>query len=162
EIQFDEEILSESTENQLAEYYQINLDRYRVWHSRSMGEHSFSFNSTQFSTTPQWDDIELEPGVQLRLVRLKAPVANFVYPAPGLRRRNNPALPVDSLKSAPPPDFPRRPPPPPAGPRERPAPAIYIQCAAETTQREAALAQHRIKLDNELAKLQAESDATLA
>src|SRR5262249_48779619 len=48
------------------------------------------------------------------------------------------------------------------GPRERPAPAIYIQCAAETTQREAALAQHRIKLDNELAKLQAESDATLA
>jgi heavy metal sensor kinase len=160
EIQFDEEILSESTENQLAEYYQINLDRYRVWHSRSMGEHSFSFNSTQFSTTPQWADVELEPGVQLRLVRLKAPVANFVYP-PGPPPRNKPGPPVDSL-SGPPPDFSRRLPPPSAGPRERPAPAIYIQCAAETTQRDAALAQHRIKLDNELAKLQAESDATLA
>src|SRR5206468_3489795 len=45
---------------------------------------------------------------------------------------------------------------------QRASPAIFIQCAAETVERDAAVALHRAQLVDELDNLQKESKATLA
>jgi heavy metal sensor kinase len=125
-----------------------------------MGDNfSFPFNVSEFVTRepliPKWDDVKLPTGVSLRRVTYKTFVAGYRFPPP------NPAKPRPNGR------MPERGPgvrrPPLAGPqpREHPAQAILIQCAAETSQRDAALAELEEELQNDLAQLKADSHALL-
>jgi heavy metal sensor kinase len=169
EIQIQEDALTPFGDGQIAEYFQINTERGRPWRSRSLADRSFAFDANAFLTIPTFDDAVID-GVPVRRVRLKAPVSRFlVNPRPlggrGLagQRPNNGENRAGSAL-----DAPRRPPTPLLEPNERPAPverpaqAIFVQCAAETTQREAALALLRQDYEKQLAALAADSNATLA
>jgi heavy metal sensor kinase len=175
DIKFNEVVLSTALDprslgNQVTEFFQVNSDR-AVWHSSSMGERSFAFDLETFKNaplhTPQFDDTELEPGLALRRVTLKVPVAR--YPLWVRPRTSHPEKPQGS--SSPPEktagtprppaaDGGRRPPPPPQ--ESRPTPNLYIQCAAEKVQRDARLAELRDNLEYELAGLGEESRTTLS
>jgi two-component system, OmpR family, heavy metal sensor histidine kinase CusS len=158
--QFNELKLPHHNDVQVAEYFQINNASGVVLHSPSLGERSFPFDLGTFNTTPllepRWDNIELSPGLRVRRVTLKAPLAGFVVTPPPEdvqryereRRERR--------------DRPERVRPRSTRPSEHPQPAIYIQCAAETSQLDQKLAalaeQHQI----DLSELRAESISTLA
>src|SRR5712692_9587745 len=66
EIQFHEDVLPPSPDNQyVSEYFQINSERGKAWHSPSMGDRSFAFDLETFKNTPlyvpHFDDTELQP-----------------------------------------------------------------------------------------------------
>lgn len=158
EIQFNEEVLPRYADGQVAEYFQINTEAGKAWRSSSLGENSLPYSRTAFESAqlldPRFDELELRPGVIVRRVTLKAPVARTKFFPPTRPRFERFSR---SASSSPPPP-PSRPP----EPREMQSPAIYIQCAAETERRDAALAALREGLEQDLANLSAESQATLS
>ncbi|HXG10774.1 MAG TPA: ATP-binding protein [Gemmataceae bacterium] len=159
QIQLQEENLLTSEEEDTSYYYQINSSWGPSWRSRSLGDRWLPFNPGRFADKVlDWeaDDVELERGLVVRRVVLKAPVARIIY----LRRPNSP----DRRPERPPPPRPPRPDfvGPPSPPRERPRPPIYIQCAADTTEREIAITKLRLELDEDLKKLRADVKEELA
>src|SRR5207249_11692735 len=80
-IQFNDDLRPRYANGHVNWYFQINADWGGSWRSRSMGEHTFPFDLVLFSATPlhdpRFEDTELEPGVPLRRVILKAPAARF-------------------------------------------------------------------------------------
>lgn len=180
EIQFREDVLPPLPDDQyVSEYFQINSERL-AWHSPSMGDRSFPFDLETYKSTPlhvwHYEDTELQPGLHRvgtkTLALLASPLgpgpllaATAVFPGriePILVRRVTLKAPIawrPSVRFQP--DV-RRPRPPPPEPGDRPTWAIYIQCAAKTTQRDAKLAELREQLDNDLASLNEDSQATLS
>jgi heavy metal sensor kinase len=153
QIRFNEEDLPRLSDGQqLNEYFQINSETGAVWRSHSMGERSFPISPAVIATAellkPHWDDTKIEPGVSVRRVTLKVPVAKMTFPT---RTRGG--------TSSPRPESPER-----AGPGriERPSPAIFIQCAAETIERDSAIAALHVELDEKLQDLDQESKYTLS
>src|SRR5262249_43508271 len=108
---------------------------------------------------PKWDYVELHPGVTVRRVTYKTFVAGNIYPP-----RKSPHPPPEKGKKGGGRPGARDPPPiapPPPQPLERPAQAILIQCAAETTQRDAALAKFAEDLQTDLVQLKTDSHVLL-
>jgi heavy metal sensor kinase len=147
---FNEEVQSRYAHGHANWYFQINAEYGTSWRSRSMAERTFPFDLARFAATPlhdpRYDDTELEPGVSLRRVILKAPAARLQI-VPANRRRG---------------DRPPQPPPGPREPQELTYPAIFIQCAAETGPRDAALQELQARFDEDLADITRESHTTLA
>src|SRR5262249_33551955 len=141
-------------------YFQINTvgsRRIVSWYSRSMENESFPFDDKKFASTelvrPVFDDTELEPGVPLRRVTLKASVGQFKFrpgqpPRPrrssGDRTGGRSGWPVASE------------------PKSIASPSILIQCAAHTERRDAALAALDADLAKKLDELTEQSRANLA
>ncbi len=157
EIQFNEDALQPLDSPPVVEYFQINGEGGSMWRSHSMGERVFPFDQQVFESFQllehRFDETELNSGLRVRRIMLKAPVAKVRFLPP-------PRPPPGEKPAMPRPDFPRRPAAP--EPQERATFPLFIQCAAETTQRDVALAQHKKDLDNALAELKAESSATLS
>lgn len=104
-----------------------------------------------------YDDFEMEEGLSLRRVTVKAMVPRF--------RSSSMTLPWRWGTKAPPGRFtgPAPPPRPPGGTSfESKAPTIFIQYASETRTRDENLAELQGKLDGELEKLQTDSSLALA
>jgi heavy metal sensor kinase len=111
------------------------------------------------------DEFELKPGVQVRRLAIKTPITSTVRPVPvprgqwngGVDRSRN-----DSFRGPPP--GPRQDRPLPATPPTTTVPTqtIFVQCAAETGERDAAIAGLTDQLREDLANLRAESQATLS
>jgi heavy metal sensor kinase len=119
------------------------------------------------------DDAEVRPGVLVRRVTLKAPVTRsrtlfprvFSLPPPtqrdghreGRRKRDedkeSPG--VRAVAATPKPQVPSK-------PWDRAVPQIFIQCARETTRRDAELAAFKQQLDNDIGRMEQESQAALA
>jgi len=145
DFQFNEEAILPHHEKEanIPEYFQINIEGGRAWRSRSMGEHSFPFDSAAFARMEpfklKYDETELKPGIHVLRASWKGDTSRVLV-------------------------FPRgkRPMPAAADPPERgSAQGILIQCAAETTHRDAELARLQLALENDLASLKAESKTTL-
>ncbi len=152
EIQLDEKDLPPPADGQVKEYIQIDSEGGSTWRSQSMVNRFFPFDASMFATVPMYvpkfDDTELAPGLRVRRVILKAPVAHLLI-IPG--RPPRPEAPRRQWLSS-----------SEGRPHHIDSEAIFIQCATETKQRDAALAALKDKLDNELAELKAESQNTLA
>jgi heavy metal sensor kinase len=154
ELQFNEQKLPPHREGDVVEYFQVNVDTVTPpWRSRSLGERSFPFDAATFAKMEfhqaQFGELELAPGTQVRHLTWKADPTRpwFGRPRPGMTPQRTGQ---------------RRPPPATQEPPERPPVPILIQCAAETTHRDAALKKLQGELDTDLANLKAESSDTLA
>jgi two-component system, OmpR family, heavy metal sensor histidine kinase CusS len=163
EIKVPEEELSQKVHGPVvAEYYQINTISGLTYRSPSLlqKEFAFDFNPEVFTHEPpidwEFDDTHLDSGLPVRRVRFWTPAA----------RRTGPWLmPVYRGGRDSPPPAPRtepRPPHPEPRPEPPARPAIYIQCACDTNKRDAALAQFAVSRDEELARLEAETNDSLA
>ncbi|HLJ96827.1 MAG TPA: ATP-binding protein [Gemmataceae bacterium] len=173
EIQFQEGLLSSldprSLDNSVNEFFQIDIHSDRnntTRRSSSMGDHLFAFDLETYKNTPlyqaQFDDTQLEAGLTVRRVTLKAPVARWVTQPPRRIERSGDKGSDGQLG-----DGRRRPPPPPQEPRaqeprERATPALYIQFAAERTQLDEQLLELRKNLESDLATLSEDSATTLS
>jgi heavy metal sensor kinase len=175
-IQFHEQDLPKFADNLVTAYFQINGQLYNPrgrglppidvsWRPPSMGDDfSFPFEVSEFVNRepliPKWDYVKLRPGVTVRLVTYKTFVAGNIY-----HPRNSPNRPPEKEKNggrrSDAGNRPAMAPPPPPPPLERPAQAILIQCAAETTQRDAALAKLAEELQTDLVQLKTDSQALL-
>jgi heavy metal sensor kinase len=125
-------------DGQMCDYFQIDAPPGKSYHSPSLGTRSFPLDTSVFATDQlfHWifDDTMLDANHPLRRVVLKAS-----------------RLEMTSIRSGRPGNPPRR-----EGPRPvRQGPTIYIHCAAETQQRDAALAGLRQRRDEELAVVEA-------
>ena len=155
EIQFNEDALHRDGEEHVQEeYFQINSESGKYWHSHSLGDRFLPFDPSLFAQMqmhkPNLDNVELEPGLMVRRVMLKAPVAKQkVFPP------DRPERIRQTLGQGPRPSTPRE-------PRDMLTPSLFIQCAAETDHLETALAGFKLTQDNELAELAEESTTTLA
>jgi heavy metal sensor kinase len=148
QIRLDEEAMLLPVDEQVAEYYQIDSAWGSSYRSPSLGRRSFPFDPAAFA--PQevlhwdFDDITLGPGLRVRRVRLKSPLARlapFIWPRHPRARHRPPA---DRDLSG---DLP-------------PGPAIYIQCACPVERRDAALQVFRESRDTDLAALDRETAAS--
>jgi heavy metal sensor kinase len=160
EFQFSEDMIRiHPADGQAAapptEYFQINSEAGSQWKSASLGEHTLPFDLASFRKMefykPQTEDVELAPGHHVRRMIRKVTFIRFRPPRPRGAGMRGPAR-----------DVSRR--PFPFGPDsfERSSPAVLVQCAADTTQRDAKYAEIQANLDDDLFKLKAESKATLA
>jgi hypothetical protein len=143
EFQFNEEDLPREPDSQVTEYFQINNDSgASVWHSRSLGERSFTFDRKTFAALQpfesRFDDLDLTPDVSVRRVTLKAPLNWWPF------RRDRRSGRSEGRPPTPPPN----------------APAILIQVAAEKTELSAKLAALQSDLDSELDKRRVEASET--
>jgi heavy metal sensor kinase len=171
QIGFDEERLHHLFESvgehnapgQPKEYFQINR-RTTSWRSASLGELSLPYNANKVAFMELYDSIKdefpLASGVKVRRLAIKMPILGRVGigPVPAVRNPERPR--PDGQRgslSGPRPDRSRNQAPP-----NIPTPSIFVQCAAETTERDAALARLREKLQLDLANLQSESQVTLS
>jgi two-component system, OmpR family, heavy metal sensor histidine kinase CusS len=161
EIQFNEDDLDlpPFPDPQVTEYLQINSE-FRSWRSRSLGDRSLPFDRAALKEMKMHDyvsdEIELEPGLRVRLLKWKATtlwVWSFAQGRPGHADRGRPGSRDQTRRNAAP-FWPR--------PWEQPAPAILMQIGADTKQRDLALTRLKDELDENLANLAAESEATLA
>ena len=158
---FDEEKLrhfieatSEHSGPQPKEYFQINR-RTVAWHSPSLAENSLPYDQQQALAMQPYDSVSDEfefKGALVRRLAIKTPISGPRGVGPGDRPRNDGQR---GLAPNPRLDRPRN---PPASP---PTPTIFVQCAAETSERDAALASLSDKLVEDLSNLRAESEATL-
>jgi heavy metal sensor kinase len=155
DFQFNEEVIlpHQEKEANIPEYFQINIEGGHEWHSRSMGEHSFAFDAAAFARMEpyklKYDEAELKPGIHVLRASWKADTSR-IFPR---QRGNIPGASRDGGK---------RPMPATVDPPERgSAQGILIQCAAETTHRDAELARLQLGLENDLASLKTESKTTL-
>jgi heavy metal sensor kinase len=160
EIQFHEDDLPRYGDGRVQEYFQIDSEEGNPWRSRSMKDRSFPFAVSVFRNTPlheaRFTDTELEPGLTVRRVTLKAPVARFLFvpgPRPRGPRRDRPPPRTEKPAEN---QAPRQ-----EKPIEHDAAALFIQCAAETTERDEKLAALQAGLDEKLADLRTESADTL-
>ena len=167
---FDEEKLRHFIEaasehdgqGQLKEYFQINRGRGMVWHSPSLADNSLPYSSAQSLTMQPYDwikdEFELKPGVKVRRVAIKTPTIRM---GPGPGPWNNNGAKNDPARGQPPaprPDRQRN-----AGAGNTPPQIFFfVQSAAETGERDAAITALTEKLQDDLNNLQTESQATLA
>jgi heavy metal sensor kinase len=128
-------------------YFQINLRNGTEWRSRSLGNYAFPFVEPElFPDTPvvdwHFDDTEMPPGQPVRRVTLRVSRfrVSFQWPAKGPKGQA------------------KVPPPAAQAPREW---TLYIQAAAPTAARDAALARFRSELDAERARAEEESNEGL-
>lgn len=135
----------------VSEYFQINTVWGAEYLSKSLKGRRFAFDRELFHddglpVSEGWDDVTLEEGKTFRRVWMIAPAAKVV---PGFVRGSRPGM--------------RRPGPPQTTPppEEQPRPAIYIQYACETTERDKALEEFATQRQDEFDRLQRESDNTL-
>jgi signal transduction histidine kinase len=155
QIQFAEDVMTREEEGRETDFFQIyNEGGVPLQRSRSLGDRSLTLDSGVRESLGllEWrfDDAEPAPGLPVRRVTLKAPVSRFRVPLnPRPLRRG----PVAEARAA-----------VPASPRftDRPLPAVFIQFAAATHSRDAALAVFARDLDQHLADLEEVSAATLA
>ncbi|MFN4257657.1 MAG: sensor histidine kinase [Gemmataceae bacterium] len=152
-----EELPHYGFDDSVQEYYQINTEWGIASRSESLAGRSLPFQTRAFSRTQlfdwKFDDFEFDDR-PVRRVTLKAPLARFrLHWHPSSRR---PGPPSDVR-------FPteRRPPFPPQRYAEGVSPTVFIQCAADTTQRDKALTQLAAERDAALTKLDDESRITL-
>jgi signal transduction histidine kinase len=172
QISFDEEKLHHFIETasdhagaQLREYFQINR-RMSSWRSPSLGELSLPYRANHVQAMKMYDSIkgefELRPGVRVRRLAIKTPIFSTVRVGglgQGTSRLNNERPRIDGARGASSGqrlDRPRN-----QGPATFPTPSIFVQCAAETADRDAALARLQANLLHDLGNLRAESQATL-
>ncbi len=172
-IEFAEAVFPQYSEGHDREYFQVyNGAGSPVQHSDSLAAFVFGLTSAQEKLglyVPSYDYAEARPGVQARRVTLKAPVASYrmhfgpprpmPMPMPGPSKTREPRggrrdteeqRPIRSMEK-------------PAKPYvDMPAAAIYIQCARDTTRRDAELAAFREQLDEDVEQLHQESVAALA
>jgi heavy metal sensor kinase len=161
-------------------FFQINSDTGKIWRSSSMEGRTFDFDSEAFKNMPTRrrpapDEIErrpppcedtvLEPGLAVRLFRLKVPLG-WHPRRPGPRSNGSDRLPPPPSLAAKPSGVPRsnaesRNLAASQEPRERATPVLYIQFAADKAPLNEKLAALRNNLENELANLREESRATL-
>jgi heavy metal sensor kinase len=163
-IVFDEETMSRYTDRHLVEYFQVESETGHHWYSKSLGERSFPSDPKAFADLQlgswQADNTELAPGVPVRRVRYKVPVARFqrIYAGPPRKDfseggRRGPSRPKPPQSPAD-----RRP----MGPEQHVAPIFFIQCAAETSALDAALVGLKDQRDADLTDLHAKSNESLA
>jgi heavy metal sensor kinase len=102
------------------------------------------------------------PGPTVRRVMLKALVAwHVVMPGPRGKPQGS-SRQGERQRGSGNPEAGIRPPPPPLEPQERASPALYIQYAAETTERDGRIVSLQKKLENDLASLKEDSRTTLS
>jgi heavy metal sensor kinase len=188
QIEVSESSMPKYSEEQALGYFQINTvipsfpqgkKKIVAWYSRSMEDDVFPFDEEKFVrtdlVTPTFDDTELEVGVPLRRVTLKASIAQVKYrprPVPlfpssfsqrrAARTKASGADAGERASSEKEPERPRNIRPPPSEPKSVPSPSILIQCAALTDHRDAALAALDADLATKLDELTAESRTNLA
>lgn len=170
QISFDEEKLRHFIEaasehnglGQLKEYFQINAGRTTVWRSPSLADYSLPYSFGTANAMQPYesikDEFELKPGVRVRRLAIKTPISSTVrIGSPGPRSGRSP---MERPKS----DGFRMPPPgpPPGTATTVPTQTIFVQCAAETGERDAAIASLTDKLQEDLNNLKADSQATLS
>lgn len=165
-IRLPEEALASMTDDDPDDYVQVyGEDGTTLQRSPSMAEHAFTLPPGDRNGLAlfawRFDDVEIKPGVPVRRVTLKTPVAQsrFVIGPPRPRPSSPPERPRPTSADERPPEPPRRPTKPFF---DRPSPAIFIQYAAETDGRDRALAGFARDRDRERADLKKESDDTLA
>jgi heavy metal sensor kinase len=144
-----EDVLQGYANGQVVEYFQISTEKGH-WRSRSMIDHSFSFefNAERFhampADSPQLDDVKMpsgeDPAPDLRRVTLRYPIAPRFFGGP--RRGGRQA---------------DRPPPPPDAGRFGPVFYIQVQCAADTHYRDEALAKLERDFESDVATFDQES-----
>jgi heavy metal sensor kinase len=142
-----DEVLPGYANGQITEYFQINSDTGKVWRSRSMGTNTFHVELGHLQMIqrdkPEFDDIELAPGIPLRRATLRASIQRGPFPTfPGRGRRSSP-------------------PPQESPDRAQNAPAVYIQCAAETAHRDQALADLQDQFADAVTQLEEDSQQQL-
>jgi heavy metal sensor kinase len=161
EIQFSEEEEDELPhvgDGRLREYFQISTEFGKVWRSPSLEQQGIAFDPGTFATialnAPKYEDLELTPGLKVCRVGVKTH-------ASWIRREFNVTRRPGTERRGPPPPRGGRPPFPTGPFVDRPQ-EIFVQCACDTSQRDADLAQLRSDLDADLANLEDESQVTLA
>jgi two-component system, OmpR family, heavy metal sensor histidine kinase CusS len=157
QLKFDKMLLP--GEGQVGDYFQIDSPPGKSYHSLSMGDHSFPLNLSAFDPDQVFqsvfDNTALPPETPVRRVVLRASGVGTVFTPSGPRSR-----PRSSRE--PPPARPRAPrQSPPSKPAVHRGPTIYIQCAAETHKRDAALAALAQRRDDDLAAVAAKTDESL-
>jgi signal transduction histidine kinase len=160
EIQFDEDDLGSISGGQLPEFYQVSLEWGTSWRSSSLGKRSLPFDPRQMAAIPMlgwtFDELEVLPGMNVRRVQVKAPATRFRFLGSWQARRpagNSPR--TDGPR-------PEGPPPPERVAESPPPPAILVQCAMATTQRDASLAALQATLQRSLDERQEQREARLA
>ncbi|HEV3143251.1 MAG TPA: HAMP domain-containing sensor histidine kinase [Gemmataceae bacterium] len=161
-IKINEELLDHDNDK-AAEFLQINTLLGKSWQSQALGNRPLPFNEIQFANMKlydwEMDDVSWD-SKNLRRVKLNAPIAKQLFRAPP-----SPALPFNASKGG----STGRPRPwnPPAGPAPpRPAewennsPPMLIQCAADTSQRDQALAVLEAELAEQKRELEEDSQQT--
>ena len=149
------EVTSEHNAPQLREYFQINSRRTVAWHSPSLADSTLPYDQQQAFAMQPYDSISDEfefRGALVRRLAIKTPISGL-RPGPIDRPRN------DGQRGGVPNPRPDRPRPPGQGSPQ--PPTIFVQCAAETSERDAAIARLTDKLVEDLSNLRAESEATL-
>ncbi|HEY7422913.1 MAG TPA: ATP-binding protein, partial [Gemmataceae bacterium] len=128
-------------DGQVCDYFQIDSPSGNSYHSASMASRSFDLDPARFADDRlvDWvfDDVTLPPGTRVRRVVLKASGVNVVW---GWSRSR---------------------PSPPANPRPHSGPTIYVHCAAETHNRDAALAGLLERRDEKLAAIEVQTKDSL-
>jgi heavy metal sensor kinase len=140
-------------------YFQINSEGGSVWKSASLGEHALPFDPASFrkmelskpQNRPPTEDVELATGVHVRRTMWKVTFVRFRPPRPRGPGIRGPGREISRRPFAFGPDS-----------FERSSPAILLQCAVDTSQRDARYAELQGKLDEDLMNLKAESKVTLA
>jgi signal transduction histidine kinase len=162
EIKVPEEELSQKAHGQVPEFFQIDSVWGLTYRSPSLlqKELAFPFDPTVFSHEPalewQFDDTHLDT-VPVRRVRLTTPGARPFWLVPLHRGGRRPG----SSDAPPPPRNEPRPPRTEPRPETPARPALCIQCACDSSKREAALAQFAVWRDEELDRIEAATNDSL-
>ena len=161
EIKLAETLKGEVPAEQMPDYFQINTEHGKALRSASLeqGHDQFPFNHDDFVKAPffepKFDETTLSAGTTVRRVTLKVPVLSYQFPVGP--PRPPPSRPPERLP-APAPDRP----PQPERVFRRTSPAVLVQCAIETDQRDEKIAAADQDLQKSLAHLEAQSQQTLA
>jgi heavy metal sensor kinase len=162
EISFDaaKEFFGHGEDSAWPDYFQVNLANGEpLERSESLGGHWLPLvhnpDKPDLEFKGQFDDVALEPGVILRRVTLKVPVRRY-SPWPQMPPQRFGGWGGRSQGPGP------GPAPPPRRGGYGPGPLVYIQYAAHTATRDAALAGYREAFENDLEGLAVNSRDTLA
>src|SRR5438105_1992122 len=122
-------------ERQPTEYFQINFEGNALWKSGTLGANTLPFDRAAFGKMefgpPQFEDIQLESGIRVRRIMMKATFARF-FPGPPRRGMPGPTRPG---MQGPTRDGSRRT----FGrdTNERASPVVLFQCGVDTSHRDA-------------------------
>jgi two-component system, OmpR family, heavy metal sensor histidine kinase CusS len=163
-IKINEDLLDHDNDK-TAEYLQINTLIGKAWQSHSLGNRPLPFNELQFVSMHLYDwtaDEIVWDAIHLRRIILKAPITKTLFrsaptpPQPSSGNRGNPG--------GRPRAGPWTPPQAPVNPRpaewESTSQQMLIQCAADTSARDQALAALDAELADQLGKLEREARET--
>lgn len=176
-INFAEDVMPREGDARAQSYFQVyNEQGISLQHSQSMGEESFSLDPALHGGlklyVPVYDTTQLGD-TPVRRVTIKTPIARMSTPersprtartfravrppnsSPESNREGGERITRSSPGAAPRPERPR-------GRREWNAPAIFIQCAVDTSQRDATLAGYRAQLNKDLDQSTAEASESLS